>query len=84
MEKLPARVQTGIETVTSLIGASLFSLLAWQSLIYAMDMRQSGEVSVTLTMPIYPFIFGIAAGSFLLVLVLLADSLRAGIRTVKP
>jgi len=84
MEKLPARVQAGIETVTSLIGASLFSLLAWQSLIYAMDMRQSGEISVTLTMPIYPFIFGIAAGSALLVLVLLADSLRAGIRTVKP
>jgi TRAP-type C4-dicarboxylate transport system permease small subunit len=84
VEKLPARVQTGIEAVTSLIGASLFSLLTWQSLIYATDMRQSGEVSVTLTMPIYPFIFGIAAGSALLVLVLMADSLRATIRTVKP
>jgi TRAP-type C4-dicarboxylate transport system permease small subunit len=84
MEKLPPRVQVGIETVTSLIGASLFGLLTWQSLIYAADMRQSGEVSVTLTMPIYPFIYGIAAGSAMLVLVLLADGLRAAIRTVKP
>jgi TRAP-type C4-dicarboxylate transport system permease small subunit len=84
VERLPARVQTGIEAVTSLIGASLFSFLAWQSLIYATDMRQSGEVSVTLTMPIYPFIYGIAAGSALLVAVLVADSLRAAIRTVKP
>jgi TRAP-type C4-dicarboxylate transport system permease small subunit len=84
VERLPLRVQAGIEAVTSLIGASLFGLLAWQSLMYAADMRQSGEVSVTLTMPIYPFIYGLAAGSALLVLVLAADSLRAGIRTVKP
>lgn len=82
--RLPRRVQTAIEAVTSMIGAALFALITWQSLIYALDMRQSGEVSVTLTMPIYPFIFGIAAGSALLVLVLLLDSLRAAIRTVKP
>ena len=67
-----------------LIGAALFGLITWQSLVYAADMRQSGEVSVTLTMPIYPFIYGIAAGSALLVLVLLLDSLRSAIRTVKP
>jgi TRAP-type C4-dicarboxylate transport system permease small subunit len=84
VEKLPRRVQVGIEAVTSLIGAALFALIAWQSLVYAADMRQSGEVSVTLTMPIYPFIYGIAAGSALLVLVLLIDSLRSAIRTVKP
>jgi TRAP-type C4-dicarboxylate transport system permease small subunit len=84
MEKLPRRAQAGIEAVTSLIGATLFGLIAWQSLIYGADMRQSGEVSVTLTMPIYPFIYGIAAGSTLLVLVLLLDSLRSAIRAVKP
>ena len=84
VERFPARVQSGIEAVTSLIGAALFALLAWQSLIYGADMRQSGEVSVTLTMPIYPFIWGIAAGSALLVTVLAAGSLRAALRAVKP
>jgi TRAP-type C4-dicarboxylate transport system permease small subunit len=84
VEKLPRRVQVGIEAVTSLIGAALFVLVTWQSLIYASDLRQSGEVSVTLTMPIYPFIYGIAAGSALLFLVLLADGLHSAIRTVKP
>lgn len=84
VEKLPRRVQLGIETVTSLIGAALFSLVTWQSLIYASDMRLSGEVSVTLTMPIYPFIYGIAAGSALLFLVLLTDGLRSAMRVVKP
>lgn len=84
VEKLPRRAQAGIEAGTSLISAALFGLIAWQSLVYATDMRQSGEVSVTLTMPIYPFIYGIAAGSTLLVLVLLLDSLRSAIRAVKP
>jgi TRAP-type C4-dicarboxylate transport system permease small subunit len=84
VEKLPRRVQVGIEAVTSLIGAALFAVIAWQSLVYAADIRQSGEVSVTLTMPIYPFIYGIAAGSALLVLVLLLDSLHSAIRAVKP
>lgn len=84
VQRFPARIQTGIEAVTSLIGAFLFALLAWQSMIYAADMRQSGEVSVTLTMPIYPFIYGLAVGSALLVAVLAADSLRAAIRAVRP
>jgi TRAP-type C4-dicarboxylate transport system permease small subunit len=84
VQKLPRRVQVGIDAATSLIGAALFFLVTWQSLIYASDMRLSGEVSVTLTMPIYPFIYGIAAGSALLFLVLLTDGLRSAIRTVKP
>ena len=84
VEKLPRRVQVGIEAGTSLIGAALFAIITWQSLVYAADIRQSGEVSVTLTMPIYPFIYGIAAGSALLVLVLLHDSLHSAIGAVKP
>jgi TRAP-type C4-dicarboxylate transport system permease small subunit len=84
VDKLPRRAQVGIEALTSLIGAVLFAIVTWQSLIYAADIRQSGEVSVTLTMPIYPFIYGIAAGSALLVLVLLLDSLHSAIRAVKP
>ncbi len=84
VEKLPRRMQVGIEAVTSLIGAVLFGLITWQSLVYATDLWQSGEVSMTLTMPIYPFIYGIAAGSGLLCLALLDDGLRSAIRMVKP
>jgi TRAP-type C4-dicarboxylate transport system permease small subunit len=83
MEKLPRRVQTGVESVTSLIGAALFALMTWQCMAYAADLKQSGEVSVTLTMPIYPFIYGIAAGSALLCLVLLVESLRSAAKTVQ-
>ncbi len=83
VEKLPPRFRSGVESVTSLIGAALFALMALQSTIYATDLKQSGEVSVTLTMPIYPFIYGIAVGSGLLCLVLLVESLRSAARTVQ-
>ncbi|MCE5283592.1 MAG: TRAP transporter small permease [Deltaproteobacteria bacterium] len=84
VERLPRRLQSGIEAAVSLIGTVLFGLLTWQSFIYAADLRHSGEVSVTLTMPIYPFIYGIAAGSGLLTLVLLVEALRTAARAVKP
>jgi TRAP-type C4-dicarboxylate transport system permease small subunit len=83
VERLPHRVQTVIEAATALIGAALFWLLCWQSGLYAAELRHSGEVSVTLTMPIYPFIYGIAVGSGLLGLLLTVESLRSAIRAVK-
>ncbi|MBA4421715.1 MAG: C4-dicarboxylate ABC transporter permease [Syntrophus sp. (in: bacteria)] len=82
-EKLPRRIRSGVESVTSLISAILFALITRQSIAYAVDLKQSGEVSVTLTMPIYPFIYGIAVGSGLLCAVLLVESLRSATRTVK-
>ena len=39
VEKLPRRVQVGVEAVTSLIGAALFALITWQSLVYAADLQ---------------------------------------------
>jgi TRAP-type C4-dicarboxylate transport system permease small subunit len=84
VQRLPRKLQSGIEAAVSLIGAVLFGLLTWQSFIYAGDLRHSGEVSVTLTMPIYPFIYGIAAGSGLLTLVLLVEALRTAARAVRP
>lgn len=81
--RLPRRIKAAVETFASLIGVSLFALLTWQSLAYAADLRDSGEVSVTLTMPIYPFILGIAAGSGLLCLVLLVESMRSAKRMSK-
>jgi TRAP-type C4-dicarboxylate transport system permease small subunit len=83
VEKLPRRVRLGVESLVSLIGAALFALIARQSAVYALDLRQSGEVSVTLTMPIYPFILGVAVGCGLLCLVLLAEGMKAARRMVR-
>ena len=76
-EKLPARGQYFVEAAGNLAGATIFALIAWQSLVYGTDLRQSGEVSLTLQMPIYPFVYGIALGSGMLALVLLIDFIRS-------
>jgi TRAP-type C4-dicarboxylate transport system permease small subunit len=76
-EKLPAKVQYFVESAGNLTGVALFAMIAWQSLAYGTDLRHSGEVSLTLQMPIYPFVYGIALGSGMLALVLLIDFIRS-------
>ncbi len=55
--KLPQRTQLAIETFTNTVSFLFFGLITYQAFIYALDMRKSGEVSPTLQMPVYPFIF---------------------------
>lgn len=80
--KLPQRAQIAIETVTNFLGFLIFGLIAYQAFIYALDIQKSGEVSSTLQMPIYPFIFGMALGFGLLCLILIADFIKSLKRTL--
>ena len=80
--KLPQRAQLAIETFTNFVSFLIFGLIAYQAFIYALDIRKSGEVSPTLQMPTYPFIFGIALGSGLLCIILIADSIKSMKRTL--
>jgi len=73
VQKFSRKVQTAIMAVNDLCASFLFGLIAWQSIVYASDLKQSGEVSLTIQMPIYPVVTGIAIGCGLLCLVLLID-----------
>ena len=84
VEKLPRRVQTVIGLINDAIGGALFGLIGWQSLRYALELRQSGEVSSTLGMPGYPFALGIALGCALLALVLFTEFLARFGKAVRP
>ena len=83
IQKLPKRVQIVIDGINSLLGAALFGLITWQSLLYAQNLMHTGEVSMTLQMPIYPFVYGIAIGSGMLCLVLLIEFLQSLKRIVR-
>ncbi len=82
VEKLPQRAQFAIETFTNLVSFLVFGLITHQAFIYALDIKKSGEVSLTLQMPIYPFIFGMTVGFGLLCLLLIADFIKSLQRTV--
>lgn len=76
VDRLPPRVQILIEGFGNIAAAALFGLLAWQSQIYARDILETGDVSLTLGMPTWPFVLGLATGSGMLSIVLFLDALR--------
>ncbi|HPA15553.1 MAG TPA: TRAP transporter small permease [Desulfobacterales bacterium] len=83
VERFPRKIQTFINAINDFFSALLFGLISWQSMLYALDLKGSGEVSLTLQMPIYPYVYGISTGCGLLCMVLLAEFLKSlqGIRT---
>jgi len=79
----PQRVQAVIETVTGLFGFIFFGLLSWQSVVYAKDLHASGEVSLTLQLPFYPFVYGVAFGAAAVCLVLWVDISASLLKVLK-
>ena len=72
----PSRLQRVIECITSCFGLFLFVLIAWQSIIYANDLYASHEVSLTLELPFYPFVYGIGFSAAVVCLTLLSDLIK--------
>jgi len=68
---LSERIQAVFQMVTNSLGFILFALISWRSVLYALQLRQSGEVSMTLQLPYYPFVYGVAFASFAVCLVLI-------------
>jgi TRAP-type C4-dicarboxylate transport system permease small subunit len=73
----PRRIQGLIESITTIFGLFFFSLIAWQCVIYANELRRSGEVSLTLELPFYPFVYGISFSAVVVCLILLSDLFKS-------
>jgi TRAP-type C4-dicarboxylate transport system permease small subunit len=69
--KLSPSMQRAVDFVTLFLSCALFGLFTWQALRYGSNLRTAGEVSLTLQIPVYPFVFGVALGCGLLCVVLL-------------
>ncbi len=71
--KLPRKTQWVVDGINDGISLILFALVAWQTWVYGTSMRMSGEVSLTVQIPLYPFLYGISIGCGLLCLAIAAD-----------
>jgi TRAP-type C4-dicarboxylate transport system permease small subunit len=69
----PQRVQGIIAVFTDSLGFYLFCMISWRSILYAEDLKRSGEVSLTLQLPYYPFVYGVGFAAAAVCLVLLTD-----------
>ena len=76
VQKLSERTQSIIETVTSFASALFFGMLTWRVFLYAADLKSGGEVSMTVKLPLYPFVAGAGIGCAFLTVVLCLGFLR--------
>ncbi|MFW6138993.1 MAG: TRAP transporter small permease [Spirochaetota bacterium] len=74
--KLAAGTRKIVEVINSTVPGILFGFITWHCFAYAMDMKKAGEISLTLQVPIYPFVLGVAAGCGILCAVLLFRALE--------
>ncbi len=79
--RLPKPAQKVIASIVYFFGMALFAMLAWKSYDFGHILQVSGEVSMTQGIPFYPFVYGIAFCSISVFLVLLAQLLKAVIKT---
>lgn len=71
MEKLPRKTQALIDMTITMVTVVFLSIFSWQIANYAHSMVISGEVSPTTMTPVYPFIYAVAFGVFMLCLVMI-------------
>jgi TRAP-type C4-dicarboxylate transport system permease small subunit len=84
VQRFPKRLRYVVEAINAGICAMLFTVLCRQCVIYALDLRTSGEVSMTLQMPIHPFVFGVAIGCAMLSAVLVVNCVSWSLKVLKP
>lgn len=76
MQRLSKQKQLIIETITHLVSISLFLTIAWQCMILAQEMADTGEVTQTLLLPFYPVVYCMAVCFALLSLAIFTNLLN--------
>ena len=79
-DRFPQPVRRFLGVVSDGLTACLFGIAAWQVYRWGEKLRDSGELSETLQLKFYPFVYGVAAGFALLTLVLALQMFRALLR----
>jgi len=82
--KLGPRGRVALDALMRLLGMGLFSLLAWGSVQYGNSLKRSGEVSLTLQLPVFWVPYVLAASCALVVLIKLYHLTHPGKPMIKP
>lgn len=81
VEILVSRLSPGVQSILSvfnhLAGFVIMSLIAWQSARFATRVLRTGEVSATLKLPYYPFLYAIATAFGFAAIIALVDLLKS-------
>ncbi|MFH1058562.1 MAG: TRAP transporter small permease [Pseudomonadota bacterium] len=84
MRRLGARASAGVDAACHLLSLAFFTLVAWQCWLYAGQMAQSGELTMSLGLPVHFILRLIALAFAVLALALAADFSESLKRAVRP
>jgi TRAP-type C4-dicarboxylate transport system permease small subunit len=79
-DRFPLLVKRLLDAVSDALAALLFGIASWQIYAWGEKIRVSGELSETLQLKFYPFVYAVAAGFALLTMVLVLQMFRAILR----
>ncbi|UFS70858.1 TRAP transporter small permease [Geomonas sp. RF6] len=76
-EKFPPVVKRVLDAVNYAVTCALFAVISWQVWVWGDKIRTGGELSETLKIDYYPFVYGVSVGFGLLAVVLFVDFLKS-------
>jgi len=82
--KLGRRGRIVVDVVLRLLAMAFFAFLSWRSVVYGLALRESGQVSQTLQLPVFwvPHVIGVCCG--VVVLVIAHNLIHPGREMIKP
>ncbi|MFC1840032.1 TRAP transporter small permease [Thermodesulfobacteriota bacterium] len=83
IDMLPDPARTILACLVDLIGMIMFSIISWQTILFAIGTYEIGELSEVLKIPVTPFAFVVSAGCIAITLVLLVDLINLLFRRTK-
>ena len=75
-DRFPPPVKRVLDGVSHALTLALFSIVAWRTFAWGRQLMETGELSETLKVAYYPFVFLVALGFAALALTLLLDLLE--------
>lgn len=79
-DRFPPLIKRVLEAVSDGLAALLFGIASWQVWKWGIQLRENGELSETLQLKYYPFVYGVAAGFALLTVVLVLQMFSSVLR----
>jgi TRAP-type C4-dicarboxylate transport system permease small subunit len=76
IQKMPQTGRKVINTLTRILAICFFAPAGWYLIRMGMKLHGSGEVTLTLQMPFYPLVYGVAACCFIQCLVMVCDIVK--------
>ncbi len=74
-DKFPAPVKRALDGANYAITLVLFTIVSWQTFVYGKRLCQTGELSETIKIAYYPFVFLVSLGFAVLALTIFLDLL---------